>query len=860
MATSIEQLWAAADFKPTPQQQEAILHTEGPLFLTAGPGSGKTRVLLWRVLNLIVFRNTDPNAIFLSTFTEKAAFQLQQGLRTLLGIASNHTGRQYDVSRMYVGTVHSLCQRILLDRRFSPERRRGQVPAIFDATDQYFFVYRRRNWQALLDASGTTNDEINQFFGGRASKSRHRAVTSLIQFFNRLSEESVDAQRAIKGTSDRNLKKMLQAYVRYRALLSSPDGSKRVDLSLLQQAAFDRIEAFAGEDAVFEHVVVDEYQDTNPIQEKIFFALAKKFKNLCVVGDDDQALYRFRGATVENFVNFPARCLEQYNKKPKPIPLSVNFRSRQEIVDCYTAFIDTCNWKRPGGAYRVTDKKITADSKDARPSVFTTAADRPENVCREIARFVRRLVDEGKVNDPNQIAFLFPSLKSAMVAKMRVALKAENLDVYAPRAGRFLDAPEALALFGVFIRVFGKPALGHFPGQDYAEFVAWTANCEATAQRLLRNDEHLRQFTLNRRSELQEVTSDYSKLAAVCAAKGWDLESDIDLRMRPILAATPGLSAHAAATLRSPYMERLIRKRADEGRPFSLQYVITTATSVDWSVLDLFYQTMAFDDFKSMFDAAESGTDEGPVCNLALISQYLARFTDQYSPMITGRFLSGDLFTRFLFSSYLYALYRLGESEVEDANDPFPRGRIPFITIHQAKGLEFPVVVLGSPRKNDRGPQRIEEIVRPLIKRASEPLNRCNEFDIMRMFYVSLSRPQNVLVFAHPHGRGISTHEGLSTVIGSHATALSEADLDAIPKANLSTDELPKNYSYTSDYLLYEKCARQYMVFRKYGFVPSRAQTQFFGSLVHKTIEDLHHLLIAQRAKRRLHERKIDRA
>jgi len=345
------------------------------------------------------------------------------------------------------------------------------------------------------------------------------------------------------------------------------------------------------------------------------------------------------------------------------------------------------------------------------------------------------------------------------------------------------------------------------------------------------------------------VTSDYNKLAGLCAAKGWDLEAAVDLSMRPILAATPGLSPQAAATLRSPYMERLIRKRAEEGRPFSLHYVITTATSVDWSVLDLFYQAMAFDHFKSMFDAAETGTDEGPVCNLALISQYLARFTDQYSPMITGRFLTGDMFIRFLFSSYLYALYRLGESEVEDADDPFPRGRIPFITIHQAKGLEFPVVVLGSPRKTDRGAQRIEEIVRPLIKRSSEPLDRCNEFDIMRMFYVSLSRPQNLLVFAHPRGPGICTHDGLARVIDDHTVLLSKADFSTIPEANVSTDELPKNYSYTSDYLLYQKCARQYMVFRKYGFVPSRAQTQFFGSLVHKTIEDLHHLLIAQRAK-----------
>jgi len=850
MSITIEELWKEVGFQPTPAQREAITAETGLLFLTAGPGSGKTRVLLWRVVNLIVFRNADPNGVFLSTFTEKAAFQLQQGLRALLGIAANHTGRQYDVSRMYVGTVHSLCQRILLDRRFAPDRRRGQIPVILDATDQYFFVYRRRNWQALLDAADTTNEGINQFFSGQTSKSRHRAVTSLIQLFNRLSEESIDPADAIKRTRDRTFQKMLRAYAIYRTLLAPADGAKRVDLSLLQQSAFDRIRAFAGADSVFEHVIVDEYQDTNPIQEKVFFALARKYKNLCVVGDDDQALYRFRGATVENFVNFPDRCRDEFRKSPKAIPLSVNFRSRRRIVDSYTAFIDTCNWKRRGGkAYRITDKKITAHSRDVRQSVFTTAADKPESVCKEIARFVRRVVDDRKVHDPNQVAFLFPSLKSMMVSKMRAALEAENLRVYAPRAGRFLDAPEALALFGVFIKVFGKPVFGHFPGQDYAEFVDWTGKCDTTAQRLIRNDEQLRQFILNRRGQLQQVTNDYNKLVTKCVANVWDLEGNVTLAMRAALAATPALSAQAAGTLRSPYMERVIRKRADDGRPFSLHYVITTATSVDWSVLDLFYQVMAFDHFKSMFDAAESGEDEGPVCNLALISQYLARFTEQYSPMITGRFLSGDLFTRFLFSSYLYALYRLGESETEDADDPFPRGRIPFLTIHQAKGLEFPVVVLGSPRKNDRGPQRIEEIVRPLIRRPSEPLNRCNEFDIMRMFYVSLSRPQNVLVFAHPKGQGISTHNGISSVIEGHATPLKDADISAIPEAKITTDELPKNYSYTSDYLLYQKCGRQYMVFRKYGFVPSRAQTQFFGSLVHKTIEDLHHLLIAQRVK-----------
>ena len=83
------------------------------------PGSGKTRVLLWRTLNLIVFHNVQPNEIFLATFTEKAALQLKEGLQGLLSIASKYTHKPYDIAEMYVGTLHSLCQKLLSDRRFS---------------------------------------------------------------------------------------------------------------------------------------------------------------------------------------------------------------------------------------------------------------------------------------------------------------------------------------------------------------------------------------------------------------------------------------------------------------------------------------------------------------------------------------------------------------------------------------------------------------------------------------------------------------------------------------------------------------------------------------------------------------------
>ena len=104
---SIEALWSKVNFKPNESQERAIKHTNGALYLTAGPGSGKTRVLLWRTLNLIVFHNIKPDEIMFATFTEKAAHQLKEGLQSLLGLASNHTGKQYDLASMYIGTVHS---------------------------------------------------------------------------------------------------------------------------------------------------------------------------------------------------------------------------------------------------------------------------------------------------------------------------------------------------------------------------------------------------------------------------------------------------------------------------------------------------------------------------------------------------------------------------------------------------------------------------------------------------------------------------------------------------------------------------------------------------------------------------------
>lgn len=855
-ATTIETLWQLKGFKPNENQRNAILHIDGPLFLTAGPGSGKTRVLLWRTLNLLVFHDVKPEEIFLSTFTEKAAHQLKDGLRTLLGLVTNVTGKPYDISKMSIGTVHSICQSLITDRRFSEDGARKHPPILMDSLSQYFKIYKKSYWQSLWAAGGFADEEqahqaITKYLMNKEINSRHAAVTECIALFNRFSEENINPS-TIK-TSDALLNPLLKMYEFYVKSLKINEYTKQVDFSLLQQEAFSSIQDFANSGNVFKHIIIDEYQDTNAIQEKLYFALASGSKNICVVGDDDQALYRFRGATVENLVEFENRCLAQIGVKPTRIDLDINYRSRKNIVDLYTHFIVQSDWENPlqkGVHFRIHDKVIKAQSKDKQASVVVSTKDKAEKVYAEIAQLVFDLKNTGKIHDYNQCAFLFPYLKgSTRVKGFQEAFDSLGIPVYAPRANSFIEVDEARAFFGLMLKIFDRPHYGNTKSQSIINYRSWMVGCMSFADQLMREDKLLKEYIDDKKAEIAVVSSDYNILLNVIKKKKWDRKDSFKLSMIRDFAEAPKLSAKAKKNLTNSYFKKVIEFKEKEGKPYSIDYIINRSTSLDWTVLDLFYQLNGFRHFREMYLLAEDGTDEGPICNLGLLSQYLSRFMDEYGTLLTASFISDEKFVRVFFASYIYALYRLGESEYEDADDPFPKGRVPFLTIHQSKGLEFPIVVLGAVYKREKATDKKEVIIRSILNKEGEPLDKIAHFDNMRMFYVGLSRAQNLLVLPQYTYGSASTEIFKDIFLNYSLPAISSLDLESIPVAEKVKEDLGKSYSYTSDYLLYGKCPRNYMIFKKYGFVPSRSQTMFFGSLVHQTIEDLHHLLISERNK-----------
>jgi DNA helicase-2/ATP-dependent DNA helicase PcrA len=334
-----------------PSQREAVLHTEGPLLVIAGAGSGKTRVLTHRVAHLITAVGVKPNEILAITFTNKAAGEMRERLSSMLGPRSR---------AIWILTFHSACGRILR----SEAERLGYKSnfTIYDSADQVRVVK-----QCLEELDKDPKRFVPRGVHVQISNAKNQLVTP-----------DMYAER-ISSFYDQTIAEVYALYQRKLATSNAVDFDDMLMLTVQILESFP--DARKKWQNAFRYVLVDEYQDTNHAQYRLLQILAEKHQNLCAVGDPDQSIYAFRGADIRNILEF-----ERDFPDTRTIALEQNYRSTNAILEAANAVIDHNSERKP--------KRLWSELGEGDP-VRVVEVEDEQAESRYVAAQIAGLVEEG---------------------------------------------------------------------------------------------------------------------------------------------------------------------------------------------------------------------------------------------------------------------------------------------------------------------------------------------------------------------------------------------------------------------------------------------------------------------------------
>lgn len=773
-----------------PQQQKVVETTESPLLVIAGPGSGKTHTLVARIFHLIVDKGVHAENIMVATFTEKAAREL---ITRITNLALDRS-INIDTSDMYVGTLHSIFLRILEEYRDYTDLHANY--RVLDDFDQKYIIYQNaRNFYSITDI------DTLDLKGGWAF------AQNIANLLNKIHESNIDEYKLLQSESTK-LRTVAEICRVYGLILADANA---IDFSSIQTKMLHLLE---NEEVLQElrnkiqYIMVDEYQDTNRIQEDILLKLAAPKNRICVVGDDDQALYRFRGATVENILRFR----EKFPKKKvrfkdhltklhtcKKVELTKNYRSHHDIVDFYNRWMEQFadqHYRYP----KVIENASPQTKENTKyPGVVRVMGSDMEFWSKSFIEFVNSLKENNILSDYNQICILARSVKNDKVVALAQILEENGIPVFSPRADLFFERPEIRNIIGAFGFLF--PNL---------------------IESILKND-----YTESREKYYQKCWNYYQ----VCIN-----QFAVQLRENP--------QKHKSLRI-------WVAKKARE--------LSTLTENTNYAFSDIFYELLQFPMFSEYFETdGELLKDLRPQYNLALFSRLLSKYEYLYKVIVLKPEQIRKDITIF-FNTYLKFLIEGGINEHEDFDMVTPSGCISFMTIHQSKGLEFPITCVASldasPRKqSDWLDEELQQFY--YQNEPYEPLDKVKYFDFWRLFYTAFSRAKNLLVLTgidNETTRLPREHKSPSKYF--HPIYEDVPDWDVLFKSKRNHPILDKvqpsnikhTYSFTSHILVYENCPVQYQFFRELEFTPKRTNQVMFGTLVHQTIEDVHRAVLAER-------------
>ncbi|WP_207745349.1 ATP-dependent helicase [Clostridium tyrobutyricum] len=751
---------------PNKDQQEAINTIDGPLLISAGPGTGKTATLVNRYANMVNNHAIKPENIMMATFTEKAAKEIVTRISSVIP--------DFDLNDVYIGTFHSICLRIVRDNiAFIPNLKKNFT--LMDDFDQKYFIYQKFNYDF-----GNLPHFNDLPFGNRGIWDK---ASMIADWMNGLAEEQIDVIELLND-QDSQVVALGEAKQLYDELL---ERQNRLDFATIQATAYklleDNEEILDKYQDLFKYMMIDEYQDTNSIQERLIFLLSKT-DNICVVGDDDQSMYRFRGATIRNILEFTKKFPDGVCKEVK---LTVNYRSAPEIINFYNKWMadypdEFFHWN----GFRI-DKKIVPSEgkkdKELTPPVLKLAGDSVEDWARNIHDFLVKMKFEGHIQNYNQVAFLFRSVTNDKAKHLANYLEEHDIPVYSPRSKMFFERDEIKAAIGLILHLFS----------DFEE-------------ELIEDDN----------SWFQDMVTYYED----CLDKAYELMDE------------------------DPKLEEWVSYRMDE--------LADLKGNTDYAFTRLLYQLFTFDYFKAIIDTDLSSgvADQRAIRNLSILTNIFAKFESTERVEVISSEKKFNTLKK-LFRAYFRFLMKGGMEEYQDESEYAPSGCVSFMTIHQSKGMEFPIVITDSlydsPRKDSTS--LLDQVYDDYSDRNEfEPEEDIKYFDFWRRYYVAYSRAEELLILTTPivsSGRGQSPSKYFATAWDEIAD-YHEKDwsFDEFDFNQVKASDLKHSYAFTTDISKYERCSLEYKMFRELGFSEIRVGSTLFGSLVHQTIEDVHDAIL----------------
>ena len=418
-------------------QLELIGHLDGPARGIAGPGTGKTLAVALRGTNILLQGLASPEELVLCTYSRAAARELRQRFITL----ATDAGYMGDLSRVRIGTIHGLCRRILRSHARRAGLRRNFT--VLGEEEQYSLLSGRFD-----DVFGPDLDILER--EGWRWKEPRLVIRHGGKYSERLCDELIDPGELTRSWDPFHAA-LGRCYLRYRDLLLDEGVA---DFDHLQRWAAELLEDDRIADPISDgirYLVCDEYQDTSTVEELLLLRLSRSHGNICVVGDDDQSIYRFRGTSVRNLLEFP-----DYFPDCRTVELDINHRSHPDILAFYDRWMSTAaDWSNPdpGGRSFRHPKSLTPHDPGAYPeypAVIAVDGRGAEDEGRQLAELVRFLKRQGVIAEYGRAALLLHSVKGAATVGYLDALEGAGIPVNRAPSGsgsrRRADTRRALAV------------------------------------------------------------------------------------------------------------------------------------------------------------------------------------------------------------------------------------------------------------------------------------------------------------------------------------------------------------------------------------------------------------------------------